>query len=297
MTAAIIRKETTYLDSSEWTNFVEDILDRKDDEQVTIVAIARKMPRIFEYIMNLENIPCEIITDRALPWLSSENYSKAKMIFCDDVLNVGSTLAHHINYAQNLGLKDVEVKVFARRKSRSKLCSGSPFSKLNLSVVNSYDEKSYWRFETALPLELLSIGKPFAIDFPIFYLRISEKDSKKSPEEWLEHFKSIFLSVHNLTTLSQRSAGISSISIIEPFEFSLEQYVDPNAIKLDPPPKIRLYISKNSRQMLIVPMCVPSIVCDFLRTKSIFKDKGLDVIFQMFANKPLSTTFSSMASS
>lgn len=286
MTAAIIRKETTYLDSAEWKNFVEDIFDGKDDGQVTIVAIARKMPRILEYIMNLENVPYEIITDRALPWLSSEYYSKTKMIFCDDALNVGSTLAHHINYAQDLGLKDALVKVFARRKNRSELHSGSPLSKLNLSVLDSYDEKSYWRFETALPLELLSIGKPFAIDFPIFYLKISEEASKKSPEEWLEHFKRTFCSVHNLTTLSQRSAGISSISIIEPFDFSLEPYIDRNAIASDPPPKIRLYISKNSRQMLIVPMCAPGIVCDFLRSKSIFKDKGLDEIFQALANKP-----------
>lgn len=282
----VVRSHSGYLDSPSWMEFCNRLFDRNRQPEL-VVAIARKMPRILEYLGSITEAPCAVVTDRALSWVSNDKLYKGETIFCDDVLNVGSTLTHYVQYAQKHGLTNIRVNVYAQREGKQHLHRASPLSKLDLSVFRTFDERSYWQFETALPQELLSNGKPYEVDFPIISLPLSSADALRSPEQWYEALNQRFWSVHNLTTLSQRKAGVTSLSVIEPLDLAIGQLLPMYKSNVIPIVKVRLFISKSEHRMRVVPMCIPGIPTNDLQFSGNLFGNELDEIWGFLSKKPL----------
>ena len=243
------------LDPQEWQEFYDGFSEAGKHPEL-IIAIARKMPRILEYAGILGTSGCQIVTERALPWVSNTLSPNGYAVFCDDILNWGSTLSHYVEFAQRHGMRNVQVRVYAMRETRRGQHRSLFRNGVNLTVSRSFDEGSYWRFETSLPQQLVTMGKPFDIDFPILTIPLSEADACRTTENWLDSLGAIFASVHNLTTPTQRSAGITSISILEPMSVNIQDVVPRYRRRHNPTTKIRLYVSKSERLLRIVPMWI-----------------------------------------
>ena len=253
---------TGYLDADSWKEY-HDTLFGDDSRADLVVALARKMPRILEYLGNLQDTPCPVVTERALPWIVPTSLRNGSVIICDDVLNIGTTLKHYVDYSFSCGFRDVRAMVFAKKEKSSASCAP-----INVSVGQYFDELQYWRFETALPQELQKIGKPYEVDFPIIDIPIPEELANLSPEEWYNLFETKYCSVHNLTTPSQRQAGITSISIIEPLLSIENSHQYRRDMLLPSIVKVRIYISRECGLIRIVPMYVRVIGRDELETST-----------------------------
>jgi len=95
------------LENVELAEFCENVKFAGNDLGA-LVVIARRMPRILELSGPFSNLPCPVISERALPWVNPEILGRMTLLFVDDIWNVGSTLAHHINYArQERGFSDI----------------------------------------------------------------------------------------------------------------------------------------------------------------------------------------------
>ena len=150
-----------------------------------------------------------------------------------------------------------------------------------MTVLRSFDERSYWQFETALPQVLLSVGKPYDLDFPIISVPLSETDASRSVEEWHALLQRVFPNVCNLTTPSQRLAGVASFTLLEPLDISLEDLVRsysalPGSAQVV---KIRLYISQRARVIRVVPICIPIVEEEAIRSNGSLRDPALDDLF------------------
>jgi len=224
------------------------------------------MPRLLEYTSVLQKSPCAVITERALPWLTKEECQSRPFMFCDDILNVGSTLDHHVAYAEeHLGVIP-SIRVFATREKMATLHSRSPLQAKDISVDKTFDEAGYWEFETDLPQRLLTLGKPYDIDFPLLYCPLTEEAAQWSAETWFESLQGAFSSVWNLTIPRQAEAGILSFSLIEPIENPMALPVHQAPKGNAPPPKIRIYVNQRDKQLVFAPMCIPAISSEFLKS-------------------------------
>ena len=274
----MVTSELSLLNKTDWIDFRDAVFSRTDKADL-IVAIARKMPRLLEYLDYIgQSIP-PIVTERALPWISNAELRRIHARFCDDVLNVGTTASHYTDYALNRGLKRASIVVYARREQHQDRKEQNKLSKHGLKVFESFNEESYWRFETALPQLLLSTGKPYDLDFPIISLPISDSDASRSVEEWLSLLRRLYPSVNNLTTPSQRRAGVASFSLIEPLKISLGSFTDAYDKRHPPIVKIRLYIDTNQKTLHIVPMCIPAFQSVSLQSSTVITDPDLNNLY------------------
>ncbi len=280
------QQQSALLKSGGVIDFCCDVCNK--DSVPYIVAIARKMPRLLEFAGLLGSTTSTIVTDRALPWLTDLPRGR-RLRIVDDVMNVGTTIEHHLSYARReFPDLQADVRVFARRKSnvaqhRWIENKQDPFQ---FRIDTVFEDETYREFETALPLELLKLGKPYDIDFPILNIPISsDKDLAKTPEEWLDIFAARFPSVHNLTVPSQRSAGITSITVIDPLVLCIEDILLGAPQELLPPPKVRLYISRDERTLRMAPMWIPGILEKFLATPSPLLKGALGQLFQKLSPK------------
>lgn len=279
-----VTEREAYLDSKSWQKFCDSVICPEQPPR-TVVAIARKMPRILEYLGVTQNAHCPVLTERALPWLEKSDSESNKIHFCDDVLNVGTTLHHYAKYAIDNGLGSVQLKVYACRRERYEGYNSTPLSNFSLSVSEIFDKKRYLRFETALPQELLTLGKPYDIDFPIISVAISEEEALRSSEDWYDIFSTQFSSVHNLTTLSQKEAGITSISIMEPISLSGDYVFFGRTAGIIPIVKIRLYISAREKIIRIVPIFAPPVSANDLQDRKTFFKNEIDSLFSSLSDK------------
>ncbi len=236
------------------------------DNNKMIVAVARKMPRLLEYCGVIDGSQV-IISERALPWIFGKHRSAGELHFIDDILNVGTTLSHYTEYAHDVGhCSNIEVSVYGRRKKNVGLHDKSPMGKYASKITwdLTFDNSEYNLFETRLPIELLTLGKPYDLDFPVISLSTDLGHSSSAPEDWITLLSQLFPSVHNLTLSSQREEGIVSISVIEPLDFGVDDILPSEALLQSPPAKIRLYISTKSNCINVVPMLIPSVTQWFL---------------------------------
>ena len=245
-----------YLDVEDWMEFRDSLCDPDDPPQF-VVAVARKMPRILEYLgAHAKKMPCPVVSERALPWLAARKPLEGHVVLCDDVLNIGTTLSHYALYARKLGFERVSVRVYARREKKREIQDLGPLANLRVNVRHSFDETAYRRFESALPQELLKIGKPYDIDFPIISLPLQKEQAARSPEDWLDALSECFCSVHDLTTPTQRDVGVTSMSIIDPLDVDHQRRWTCGSPHMIPTLKVRIYISQRDQLMRLVPMCV-----------------------------------------
>jgi hypothetical protein len=186
-------------------------------EDYVVVALARKMPRLLEFTCPEKIKDTNIITERALPWLSRSIYQNKIFRFADDTINVGSTLEHYIDYTKKK-FPDAGYELFSYALNE-KNEKHKTINKIIQLVDKSYipykfTREDYNNFESSLPSELMTLGKPYDLDFPIINIPLKENLKNKQPEFWLNHFSQFFKSCHHLTTFSQRNAGITSITLI-----------------------------------------------------------------------------------
>lgn len=233
-----------YLSPEKWREFGRTLTAGAPD---VIVAIARKMPRILEHTGLTGTSPCPIVSERALPWLLGDLPREDKLTFCDDVLNVGTTLAHHVNYVRGNGFKDVRVAVFARHQQNREMHARLGLVEPTTYVSNDFDTDYYHEFETALPLELATLGKPYDVDFPIIEVPLVSARARTG-EEWFDLLQQHFNSVHDLTTSAHRRAGVLVYTIISPYALTDMHDSIVNA-------KLRLYVSRGTL-LRIVPMVI-----------------------------------------
>jgi hypothetical protein len=266
------------LATENWQQFGKALT--KGDPDI-IVAIARKMPRVLERTGLTSICPCPVVSDRALPWTLPTLHAAASIVFSDDVVNAGTTVSHYAQYARTHGKENIRLAAFARRKSQS-----SHHRELGLDVPATYfshdfDDDYYWQFETALPAELLTLGKPYDLDFPILNLPLSSDARNWDSDDWLRFFDDRFKSVHELTTHSQRDRSILSFTIIEPFR------ANPLSGATETHSKVRCYVDRSQGVVRIVPMCVSSIPEKQLASQVKFSHTGIQELWSTMVTRCL----------
>ena len=254
-----------------------------------MVAIARKMPRLLECSGVLPG-QTNVISERALPWVLRSEGPTRRFRLIDDVLNVGTTLTHYAKYIHDNGSNfKTEVKVFCKRKKKCKLQDKSPLfdSADDISWEEVLSEEDFQSFETLLPVQLLTLGKPYDLDFPIISVRTTSDHHLNKPEEWLQLLRSTFPSVHNLTMRSQREEGISSISVIDPLDVELTEVLPLESFDLSPPAKVRLYVSSKQDYIKVVPMWIPTMRSTFLEELPLRLTGNLEEIANSITYEPI----------
>lgn len=256
-----------YLSQEKWRQFGRAMTDGAPD---VIVAIARKMPRVLERTGLTGNSPCPIVSERALPWLVGDLAREARLTFCDDVLNYGTTLAHHVQYVRSHGLNDVRVAVFARHAGHRDTHESLGFAEPTTFSITAFDDEYYHEFETALPLELAALGKPYDLDFPIIEVPLLDPPAHTG-SEWLAWLKEHFDSVHDLTTPAHRKAGVLAFTIVAPYVATSASTDVLNA-------KLRLYIT-SSKVLRVVPIAIAACSASALETYT-FPDARLQDVWK-----------------
>lgn len=220
-----------------------------------VVALARKMPRLLEYLGVMDGAS-NVVSERALPWLEPSALRNLPTVFCDDVLNVGSTLNHYADYARRRFGIAPQILVYAHKVPEAFPLSKSPLTKYELEVQEKFTADAYWSFETALPQELLRGGKPYDIDFPVVEVGLPRAAAAFQPSDWYRFLSSIFPRVHNLTIATQADSGISSFTLMEPAPVAARW---PAVKGYTPPGKVRVYVSSRERLMRIIPIVIPPV--------------------------------------
>jgi hypothetical protein len=245
---------------------IQDFCTRLEDRargRSIVVALARKMPRWLEYLGFFGRCIQPIVTERALPWISSAD-AQHGFLYCDDIFNVGTTVSHFVEHSRELSQITPRVNVYGVRKKYEDAHQQRGFELDDFEVQESLSEDGYRLFETALPVELLTLGKPYDVDFPIIEVDLPEAASAWSESEWHSRLGSIFCSVFNLTVPRQRDAGIFSFSVIDPV---IQSGAASRSNEIAAP-KIRLYISRqpSGATLRLVPMEIGPASADDLKS-------------------------------
>lgn len=146
------------------------------------IAIARKAPRMFEYQVQCKHLPEElldgVVSEHALPFMMAHS---GPISVIDDAIYYGTTFENVLTFIKTsrfiMGqppLTKETLKAFpVIRAKDAKMLYNVDLS--DIPVVN--DEHIPYYIEH-LATDFLELGKPFDVEFPIFYLH-----NRKKPEE------------------------------------------------------------------------------------------------------------------
>jgi len=247
---------------NEWWN---DILDTK---HTYIVAIARKGPRMLEVFekyrkmsmgMGLNEID-NIISEKAISFMSDDEIKDSTFIVIDDILVYGSTLKTVLEHIKRRNPKSISWRTFTYDIEENKVPGLDDYtgeSKLPKT------KESNAVFCDELVSSFAFLIKPYDIEHPIFYLKVN--NSYKSENELEKILKKISSFVFNATLPRQRLNGIYRFCCIFPDEdFLIYLYDDSREINVEMS-KMRLYIDQNSRDISLVPIYLFSASVDTLK--------------------------------
>jgi len=131
-----------------------------------VVLVARKMPRVSEYLRFDFGRECLVISDLAIPFAHRE-LRRARVAIVDDVVNVGTTVRHACDCALASGAMDA--RVFALGRSQEYEAT-VPLECAHPDVLPA---ESYRKLVRWIPSALRTLAKPFEVEFPVIRCRFA----------------------------------------------------------------------------------------------------------------------------
>ena len=146
-----------------WRRLAEAV--RSYDPDVCVV-VARKMPRLLQ-VFKLDFGRSLIISDFAIPFC--RDYIRgARVAIIDDLINVGSTMAHAQQCVVASGASDYKLFAIGKRTSSRDL-----HGHVQLVFPEPLSSEAYNSIVSEVPKYLMSLAKPYDLEFPIIPCRYS----------------------------------------------------------------------------------------------------------------------------
>lgn len=192
--------------SKEWISSLKKSILRANSEglRVVVIAVARKMSRLLQYYINLDqelayllngrfNSDNIVITEHAIPlFLANASERDTEVIILDDLIMYGDTvetISENVYYLTGIRSKIISMaaskdisydfmwgKVLFPYENSSNILTDSELAPF--TIKNSWD--------------ILSLDGPIDLEYPIFYADINIADTKRKAIELKGVLKSVF---------------------------------------------------------------------------------------------------------
>lgn len=243
-----------------------------DDELETIIAIARKGPRLLEVIQKEwpkegARLLKKVISNKAIPF-SADRLRKENngTIIFDDILIFGSTYLDAANAVREISGDFPPGLILAADHESSK---AEPALR-NIPCIQRMETSEIAGFSAQIVEAFYYLGKPFDLEHPIIELPL-----KMSREDDIEDFLSKSnLTFCNLTSTFQRSIGVFYFTADVPRSFWLawERIIDSSTIEVESV-KVRLYFDFVKKIVRLMPVVLFSISSDEIVKGPSFTEK------------------------
>lgn len=189
----LFRKEKFYEERlNEWKENTGIFNSSNDgNDKKIIIAMSRKMPRLLNWIRRIKKININsnytLVTEHAIPFCLHEN-PDAEIKIIDDALYFGSTID---NVTQNIawctGKEKIEVYPILRANANKKLF----YAKFEDSF-KEINELDLPYFTTLTVKNILSLGKPMDVEYPILTFKREVSQEMGSSDNWTGLLKDCF---------------------------------------------------------------------------------------------------------
>ena len=173
---------------NDWLKALIELIRRLKSEgkKVVLVAMSRKMPRLFEVIKKefsddesntLKD--CLFITEHVLPYfLHNFNSEEQCLVIMDDAIYYGSTINQITGYIEKI----TSIRPFVMPVAINEVFGDLRYAKLIWMEdhQNAIKEKHIPFFTTQLTELILELRRPLDMEFPILRFDFSEKDTHKN---------------------------------------------------------------------------------------------------------------------
>lgn len=165
---------------TEWNKFIANSESLK-------IAIARKAPRMFEYQVQCKHLPEDVldtvISEHALPFMMAY---QGPVSVIDDAIYYGTTFENVLTFVKTSRfitgqppLTKETLKAYpVIRAQKAKMLYN-----IDLNHVQVAEEENIPYYIEHLATDFLELGKPFDVEFPIFYLHNRKEGEKDIPNE------------------------------------------------------------------------------------------------------------------
>lgn len=187
------RKEVFYEERlKEWKENTGIFNSSNDgNDKKIIIAMSRKMPRLLNWIRRIKDFKLNsnytLVTEHAIPFCLHEN-PDAEIKIIDDALYFGSTMD---NVTQNIawctGKEKIEVYPILRANANKKLF----YAKFEDSI-KEINELDLPYFTTLTVKNILSLGKPMDVEYPILTFKRETRQETGNRDNWTGLLKDCF---------------------------------------------------------------------------------------------------------
>jgi len=228
--------------TSMWVSLAETIKLFSPD---VCVLIARKMPRLLQSL-SLTFGDTIIISDLAIPFV--HRFLKgARVAIIDDLVNVGSTLSHVRHLVEVCNPSEIQLFALGARRLKDKVVLG-----VECAIPHELSPAQYYSIVADVPRYLLSIPKPYDLEFPVIPCRLLPPIS--NGRHLLEWLISEFPNnrVHDLG-VNPNDSDLHRITLDMPAEAGYNL-------------KLRLYIDNQKKICNVVSFAIPPILNTLLNS-------------------------------
>ncbi|MCK4554904.1 hypothetical protein KAU19_08200, partial [Candidatus Parcubacteria bacterium] len=232
-----------------------------DDKLETIIAIARKGPRLLEVIQKEwpkegARLLKKVISNKAIPFSANCLCTKNNgTIIFDDILIYGSTYLDVANAVHEVSGDSPPGLILALDHESSKAELGLR----NIPYIQRMETSEIAGFSAQIVEAFYYLGKPFDLEHPIIELPL-----KISREADIENFLSKSnLTFCNITSTFQRRIGVFYFTVDIPRSLWLacERIIDKSTIEVESV-KVRLYFDFVNKIVRLMPLVLFSISSD-----------------------------------
>ena len=159
---------------------------KSEGKKVVLVAMSRKMPRLFEVIKkglcdddSKTLTDCLFITEHVLPYfLHDFNNEEQCLVIMDDAIYYGSTINQITGYIEKI----TSIRPYVMPVAINEVFENLRYAKLERikNSQNAIKEKHIPLFTTKLAELILGLRRPLDMEFPILRFDFSEKDTHKN---------------------------------------------------------------------------------------------------------------------
>jgi hypothetical protein len=230
-----------------------------------IVAISRAAPRSVElFAPGLERFGTTIISELALAFLTSEFMMNRRVMIVDDSVVFGSTMNRARLRLRELGVGDDKITCAAYAVDLDSHCADASAAReaagrrtlaetMRVRYRQARNILSMPSFHNSVVEAVRSLGKPYTIDYPVFYVPLSPHGRHASHFEWVTALESLPASVAEVSREIAYPAEITVLSVpLRPLHNDVCGFR--GSLSLESHSKLRLYVDRKNGTLCMNPL-------------------------------------------
>ena len=151
---------------------IEDWYEGMINKEGLCLAISRKAPRLMEWCRQTYGAlskPLHVVSELALPFMDMSQYNSCVVV--DEAIYHGTTFSKVLSIAHSISKEETDVMAYPLVMTSEALANNNILK--TLTTTTRIDKSDIHFFIDTIISKFLTLGKPYDIEYPIFYIDLS----------------------------------------------------------------------------------------------------------------------------